>query len=128
MAISESVTEQYKDELGFDPKIHSLRSCAAVQAFFKALEKSGTLDSSVEIDILKYVEKLDSVIAKLRFNESVIFGGLLMRFIRYVALRLDSGLFRLTHNNKKILQKNRKLLERSRFKNEFNINLSIASA
>ena len=128
MAISESVTEQYKDELGFDPKIHSLRSCAAVQAFFKALEKSGTLDSSVEIDILKYVEKLDSVIAKLRFNESVIFGGLLMRFIRYVALRLDSGLFRLTDNNKKILQKNRKLLERSRFKNEFNINLSIASA
>lgn len=128
MAISESVTEQYKDELGFDPKIHSLRSCAAVQAFFKALEKSGTLDSSVEIDILKYVEKLDSVIAKLRFNESVIFERLLMRFTRYVALRLASGLLRLNDNNKNILQKNRKLLERSRFKNEFNINLSIASA
>ena len=75
MAISESVTEQYKDELGFDPKIHSLRSCAAVQAFVKALEKSGTLDSSVEIDILKSVEKLDSVIDKFSFNELVIFGG-----------------------------------------------------
>ena len=56
MAIFESVTEQYKDELGFDPKIHSLRSCAAVQAFVKALKKSGTLDSSVEIDILKSVK------------------------------------------------------------------------
>ena len=128
MAISESVTEQYKDELGFDPKIHSLRSCASVQAFVKALEKSGTLDSSVEIDILKSVEKLDSVIGKLRFNESVIFGGLLVRFTRYVALRLASSLFQLTDNNKKILQKNRKLLERSRFELEFNINLSIASA
>ena len=128
MAISESVTEQYKDELGFDPKIHSLRSCAAVQAFVKALEKSGTLDSSVEIDILKPVEKLDSVIGKLRFNESVIFGGLLMRFTRYVALRLASGLLRLNDNNEKILQKNRKLLERSRIELEFNINLSMASA
>ena len=128
MAISESVTEQYKDELDFNPLIHNLRSCAAVQAFVKAQEKSGTLDSSVEIDILKSVEKLDSVIGKLRFNESVIFGGLLVRFTRYVALRLASSLFQLTDNNKKILQKNRKLLERSRFELEFNINLSIASA
>ena len=69
-ASARSVTEQYKAEFGSEPQIHSLRSYAAVQVFTKALEKSGTSDSSAVIETLKEVEMQDSAIGEFSFSES----------------------------------------------------------
>ena len=70
VASARSVTEQYKAEFGSEPTIHSLRSYAAVQVFAKALEKSGTSDSSAVIETLKEVEMQDSAIGEFSFSES----------------------------------------------------------
>ena len=70
VASDRSVTEQYKAEFGSEPTIHSLRSYAAVLVFAKALEKSGTSDSSAVIETLKEVEMQDSAIGEFSFSES----------------------------------------------------------
>ena len=83
---------QNNTRLSLDPTIHSLRSYAAVQAFAKALEKSGTSDLSAVIETLKEVEMQDSAIGEFSFSESRDIWGLVIHFTKFAQRRRVSGL------------------------------------
>lgn len=91
VAGARSVTEQYKAEFGSDPRIHSLRSHAAVQVFAKALEKSGTSDSSAVIDTWKEVEILVLPLVNSAPMNLETFWGLAMHSTKSVQLQLVRG-------------------------------------